>query len=85
MWTQNKIFSSNVTGFSTGNKTWLPINENYLETNVESESSVNTAESHIKVYKELVKLRQSNTWKYGEYQSFTLEGDDVLGFTRYKE
>ncbi|CAG7821376.1 unnamed protein product, partial [Allacma fusca] len=39
-------------------------------------------ESHIKVYKELLKLRQSEAWRYGSYESQSLNTDKVLAFSR---
>jgi len=39
-------------------------------------------ESHLKVYKEILKLRNSNVWRYGAYESKALNNDKVVGFTR---
>lgn len=67
-------------GFSFGNNTWLPLNNNYRNLNVQAQ--MEAEESHIKVYKELLKLRHTNAWKYGGYESKSLSGDKVVGFTR---
>ena len=67
-------------GFSTTNNTWLPINANYKAVNVEAQMAAD--ESHIKVYQELLKLRRTDTWRYGSYESLSLSNDRVLGFTR---
>jgi alpha-glucosidase len=67
-------------GFSTSNKTWLPINPNYLTLNLAAQQAAE--ESHFKVYKELLKLRQTDTWRYGGYEATSLNSDNVLAFAR---
>ena len=67
-------------GFSTANKTWLPINPNYITVNVETELA--EEESHLKVYIELLKLRNTDTWRYGSYESHAFNEDRIIGFTR---
>lgn len=42
-------------GFSQGDKTWLPVNPNYVDLNVEAQMS--SEESSLKVYQTLAKLR----------------------------
>ena len=69
-----------LTGFSSSSKLWLPVNPNYKTVNVATEEA--DEESHLKVYKEVLKLRNSNAWKYGDYESRSLSSDKVLGFTR---
>lgn len=67
-------------GFSTSNKTWLPLNTNYATLNVAVQNAA--PESHLKVYKELMKIRYTDVWRYGDYQSQTLNNDSILAFTR---
>lgn len=50
-------------GFSSNSKTWLPISPDYKEINAAKEEK--TDKSHIKVYEKLMKLRQTDTMKYG--------------------
>uniref|UniRef100_A0A336M5S6 alpha-glucosidase n=1 Tax=Culicoides sonorensis TaxID=179676 RepID=A0A336M5S6_CULSO len=50
-------------GFSTTNNTWLPVSPYYNETNVMNEDK--TDKSHLKIYEKLMKLRQTDTFKYG--------------------
>lgn len=50
-------------GFSSNNKTWLPVSPDYKDVNAANEDK--TAKSHLKVYEKLMKLRQTDTMKYG--------------------
>ena len=38
-------------GFSEADKTWLPVNKNYVDVNVETENA--DPKSHLSVYKEV--------------------------------
>lgn len=69
-------------GFSTGEKTWLPVADNYKEVNVVKQ--VKDDRSHLKVYLALQKLRQNPTLKYGSIKNAVLS-DQVLAFIRSKE
>lgn len=67
-------------GFSTANKTWLPIHPNYKQVNVKAEQAA--ARSHLKVYKDLVQLRKtSKTLQRGELKYKALN-DNVLAVQR---
>lgn len=51
-------------GFSNANKTWLPIHEDYINTNLLVEQ--HQSESHYKVYRALTTLRNtSDALKFG--------------------
>lgn len=50
-------------GFSTAQKTWLPLSDNYTEVNVESQKTHDR--SHLKVFKALLELRQHPVMRYG--------------------
>lgn len=67
-------------GFSSADKTWLPIHQNYVWKNVAAQEAAE--ESHLKVFKDLMKLRERNVWKYGDYSSFVLNSETVFGFKR---
>ncbi|KAJ9588787.1 hypothetical protein L9F63_017898, partial [Diploptera punctata] len=69
-------------GFSDGNTTWLPVNSNYDELNVEIQNSAE--KSHIKVYKNLIQLRKEATFKDGATEIAAIT-DNVLAFTRTLE
>nr|XP_029715280.1 maltase 2-like isoform X4 [Aedes albopictus] len=53
-------------GFSTAAKTWLPVNPNYVELNLNNQKQAER--SHYKTYQQLVKLRQHETLRKGTIQ-----------------
>ncbi|KAL7638994.1 UNVERIFIED_CONTAM: hypothetical protein RMT77_010528 [Armadillidium vulgare] len=69
-------------GFSTASKTWIPVNENYLTLNVKSQNEA--SQSHIKVYKDLAKLRLKKTFQFGTID-FAVATEEVLAFVRSYE
>ncbi|KAG5676142.1 hypothetical protein PVAND_005993 [Polypedilum vanderplanki] len=50
-------------GFSTADKTWLPVNPNYVDLNLKAEKEAE--HSHFKFYQKLTKLRQHKTFQNG--------------------
>lgn len=54
-------------GFNEGAKTWLPVSDKYKTNNLAAQSA-SDAHSHYSVYKQLMKLRQENVLKTGDYQ-----------------
>lgn len=66
-------------GFSTADKTWLPVAEGYETLNVEVQRT--TERSHLNVYKALAKLRTEPAFSHGRYDSVALNSD-VLAFKR---
>lgn len=66
-------------GFSTADKTWLPVADGYETLNVEHQR--NNEKSHLNVYKALAKLRTDNVFRHGRYESVAFNRD-VLGFRR---
>lgn len=69
-------------GFSNSSTTWLPVASNYLTVNVAVENA--TAKSHFNIYKKLIKLRQTNTLKYGAATTQALSAN-VFGIVRTLE
>lgn len=67
-------------GFSTTNKTWLPVSAKYLETNLAAQSQDGVA-SHYHVYQDLLKLRQEAAFASGKLDVKALS-DNTLAFTR---
>ena len=68
-------------GFSNADSTWLPVNPNYLEVNVEAQKSAE--ESHLKVYQALSNLRKSDVRIQSGFWDTMLDGDQVLGIARH--
>ncbi|KAJ8726607.1 hypothetical protein PYW07_001305 [Mythimna separata] len=67
-------------GFSTADKTWLPVAEGYETLNVEVQTAAER--SHLKVYQALAALRQEKVFRYGRYDSLALN-EDVFVFRRW--
>ncbi|CAG9566552.1 unnamed protein product [Danaus chrysippus] len=69
-------------GFSSADKTWLPVAEGYENLNVEIQRNVER--SHLNVYKKLVKLRAEPAFRYGRYESAAFNAD-ILAFRRWHD
>ncbi|XP_063530030.1 maltase A1-like [Cydia strobilella] len=67
-------------GFSTANKTWLPVAEGYENLNVETQRGIER--SHLNIYKKLARLRVEPAFRYGRFESIALNGD-VFAFRRW--
>jgi hypothetical protein len=74
-----ELFSDCATGFSSNEKTWLPVNENYKWLNLEAQKVLE--KSHYKVYKQLTELRKNPTIQRGVTKVAALS-ERVLAFTR---
>ncbi|CAK1544245.1 unnamed protein product [Leptosia nina] len=68
-------------GFSTAEKTWLPVAEGYEQLNTEIQLN-SEGRSHIKIYKGLAKLRTEPAFRYGRYESVAFN-TDVFAFRRW--
>lgn len=66
-------------GFSTADKTWLPVAENFTENNVQLQKS--QVLSHLKLFRKLITLRKNPAFKYGGLQIESVN-DDVLIYKR---
>ncbi|MEH7418383.1 alpha-glucosidase [Neobacillus drentensis] len=59
--------ATNMGGFTTANQTWLGVNPNYKEINVDSQ--LNDPDSILSYYKKLIQLRKENPlFVYGTYE-----------------
>ncbi|CAL8089651.1 unnamed protein product [Orchesella dallaii] len=68
-------------GFSTANKTWLPVHPNHKQLNVEAQKNT-TGESHLKVYKRLSDLRKTEAWQFGGLEAKTTNDGEIYGYSR---
>ncbi|XP_055632787.1 maltase 2-like isoform X2 [Toxorhynchites rutilus septentrionalis] len=66
-------------GFSTANKTWLPVNPNYVRLNLERQRKSRT--SHYQMYRELVEIRKHDTFRRGSIQLIPYN-DEVITHIR---
>ena len=67
-------------GFSTGDKTWLPVGENYKTVNVKTQETAQN--SHLKIFKRLTKIRKEPVFKNGTYKGVLTNSDNVYSFKR---
>ncbi|KAK4878601.1 hypothetical protein RN001_011107 [Aquatica leii] len=58
-------------GFNTGFKTWLPVSTKYKTLNLAAQQT-NDLKSHYRIYQALLKLKNTNTVKFGELKTFAL-------------
>lgn len=63
-------------GFSFANKTWLNVAENYTDSNVKLQKS--SIRSHLKVFRQLMSLRQNPTMKYGGLKMHAVNNDILI-------
>lgn len=66
-------------GFSIGDKTWLPVNPNYVDLNLQAEMAA--AKSHFKFYQKLMELRKLDTFQFGDLKIVALN-KHVFAFVR---
>lgn len=66
-------------GFSTADKTWLPVHPNYVELNVKAQKEAE--KSHLKFYQELMNLRRHPTFQDGTLKLQALNRN-VLAYVR---
>lgn len=71
-------------GFSNGDVTWLPVNENYKTLNRQVLNQ--DPYSILSLYKQLIHLRKNHpAFQYGSQQVLKLDGEEVLSFLRTYE
>lgn len=65
-------------GFSNAQKTWLPVNKNYVDVNVETETG--KPKSHLEIYKQMVGIRYSDpVFLTGEVKLLNENGVLIVG------
>lgn len=70
-------------GFSTANKTWLPVGEAYKMNNVKAQEAAEN--SHLKIFRKLTKLRREAVWRKGDYKGAVSNNNNVYSFVRRNE
>lgn len=70
-------------GFSTAKKTWLPVAENYEQNNVKAQESEEN--SHLKVFQQLISMREHPTLKYGTVKFASTRYEKLLIYKREME
>lgn len=70
---------STLAGFTNGSTTWLPVGPNYRAVNVKVENGLE--KSHLKVYKAMMKLRESKTFQHGSVKASAVN-ETVLAIVR---
>lgn len=68
-------------GFSTANKTWLPVNSDYMTMNVKYQEEASN--SHLKIFKKLTTLRKRAVLRQGEYEIKLVNDDNVMIYRRW--
>jgi alpha-glucosidase len=73
--------ATNMGGFTTANQTWLGVNPNYTEINVEAQ--INDPDSILSFYKKLIYLRKENpVLVYGTYDLLAANHPKLFVYTR---
>ncbi|QCX00676.1 alpha-glucosidase [Aggregatimonas sangjinii] len=76
--------AENQAGFTDGNKSWLSVNPNYTEINVETQ--LGDTQSVLHFYRTLLKLRKGNDdLIYGDYFDILPDHKEVFAYTRTGE
>lgn len=65
-------------GFSTNQKTWLPVANDYRTVNVKYESECES--SLLKIYQNLISLRKRDTFKYGQMIIEVLNDNVIVNY-----
>ncbi|MBT2697421.1 alpha-glucosidase [Bacillus sp. ISL-40] len=73
--------ATNKGGFTTADQTWLGVNPNYTEINIEAQ--VNDPDSILSFYKKLIRLRKDNPlFVYGTYELLLANHPKLFVYTR---
>lgn len=68
-------------GFSTADRTWIKVNSNYREINVQHEE--NDPDSVLHYYRRMIRIRKANpVWVYGEYRSLPQKDHHTFAYVR---
>jgi len=67
-------------GFTTGDKTWLPVGTNYRTVNVKAQEAATN--SHLKIFRRLTKIRKEPMFKNGTYSGYLSNDKNVYSYKR---
>lgn len=66
-------------GFTSGDYTWLPVSDEYKTNNALQQ--LRAPQSHLQIFKTLVRVRQEPSFRFGELKIQALD-DDVIVYSR---
>lgn len=69
-------------GFSSADKTWLPVGDNYKIVNVKTQMEAEN--SHLKIFKRLTTIRRQPVFRQGSYLGVLTNNEDVYVYRRMK-
>ena len=67
-------------GFSTGDKTWLPVGQNYKTVNVKAQEAASN--SHLKIFRRLTTIRKQPVFRQGTYLGGLTNNENVYAYRR---
>ncbi|XP_070504536.1 maltase A1-like [Chironomus tepperi] len=67
-------------GFSTGNKTWLPVGDKYKTVNVKAQEEATN--SHLKIFRKLTAIRKETRFKNGTYDGHISNNGNIYSYKR---
>ena len=67
-------------GFSTADKTWLPVGDNYHTVNVKAQEEATN--SHLKIFRKLTKIRKEPMFRSGSYQGVLSKNKSMYIYRR---
>lgn len=67
-------------GFSSGDRTWLPVGDQYKTINVQAQ--LDASNSHLKIFKKLVQLRKFPVMRSGDYVGVLLNEENIWAYKR---
>lgn len=67
-------------GFSTAEKTWLPVGDNYKTVNVQAQETAEN--SHLKIFRRLTTIRKQPVFRQGSYLGVLANDENVYAYRR---
>ncbi|CAH1777671.1 unnamed protein product [Owenia fusiformis] len=71
-------------GFSTADKTWLPVHPGHVTRNVKVQQNDTSETSSLQVYRHLVKLRKNDVFRVGNFH-YAVVTETIFSFVRHIE